>query len=264
MQPYSGDAARQEKSSASGRRCPRCSLIVRRLQGLLSSKPGDALRAPSGTWPQPVLRVPSKKSHRTRGKSVSAHAPKCEMPMLRRMKARFRRGTINVRSGHCFSCGGGSALPDFAVVGQGAELQETRRQSSRGLDFSCAQYGGHKASPAACESLLFRNASIDCPDPLTQRSTTAPWRRCTRPGPPPRAQPASGQYAQARSPARAVRHIPPGPGQQPGRSDPADMRKPDVQAHQYCKIASSGGNGIAKSGAGNCRLSQSRLAELPD
>src|SRR5215469_10765433 len=46
-------------SSVSGRRCPRCSLIVRRLQGLLSSNPGDALRAPSGIWRQPVLRVPS-------------------------------------------------------------------------------------------------------------------------------------------------------------------------------------------------------------
>ena len=37
-------------------------LIVRRLQGLLSSNPGDALRAPSGSWPQPVLRVPSNRA----------------------------------------------------------------------------------------------------------------------------------------------------------------------------------------------------------
>ena len=44
VQSYSGRAARQEMSSESGRRCPRCSLIVRRLQGLLSSNPGDALR----------------------------------------------------------------------------------------------------------------------------------------------------------------------------------------------------------------------------
>jgi len=44
LQSYSGRAARQEMSSASGRRCPRCSLIVRRLQGLPSSNPGDALR----------------------------------------------------------------------------------------------------------------------------------------------------------------------------------------------------------------------------
>jgi hypothetical protein len=29
----------------------------RRLQGLLSSKPGDALRVPSGTWRQPILRA---------------------------------------------------------------------------------------------------------------------------------------------------------------------------------------------------------------
>jgi hypothetical protein len=29
--------------------------------GSLSSKPGDALRAPSGIWPQPVLRVPSNR-----------------------------------------------------------------------------------------------------------------------------------------------------------------------------------------------------------
>jgi hypothetical protein len=41
------------------RRCSRCSLIVRRLQGLLASNPGDALRAPSGIWRQPILRVPS-------------------------------------------------------------------------------------------------------------------------------------------------------------------------------------------------------------
>jgi hypothetical protein len=50
-------APRQDMSSVSGRRCSRCSLIVRRLQGLLSSKPGDALRAPSGIWPQPILRA---------------------------------------------------------------------------------------------------------------------------------------------------------------------------------------------------------------
>jgi hypothetical protein len=37
----------------------RCSLIVRRFQGLLSSKPGDALRAPSGIWRQPILRASS-------------------------------------------------------------------------------------------------------------------------------------------------------------------------------------------------------------
>jgi hypothetical protein len=41
------------------RRCSRCSLIVRRLLGLLSSNPGDALRAPSGTWRQPILSAPS-------------------------------------------------------------------------------------------------------------------------------------------------------------------------------------------------------------
>jgi len=50
-------APRQDMSSVSGRRCSRCSIIVRRLQGLLSSKPGDALRAPSGIWPQPILRA---------------------------------------------------------------------------------------------------------------------------------------------------------------------------------------------------------------
>jgi hypothetical protein len=65
-------------SSVSGRRCPRCSLIVRRLQGLLSSNPGDALRAPSGIWPQPVLRVPSnrtpEKTDCRRPNSVPAHA----------------------------------------------------------------------------------------------------------------------------------------------------------------------------------------------
>src|SRR5580704_17058592 len=43
-------APRQGTSSVSGRRCSRCSLIVRRLQGLLSSEPGDELRAPSGIW----------------------------------------------------------------------------------------------------------------------------------------------------------------------------------------------------------------------
>jgi hypothetical protein len=32
---------------------------VRRLRGLLSSNPGDALRAPSGIWRQPGLRAPS-------------------------------------------------------------------------------------------------------------------------------------------------------------------------------------------------------------
>jgi hypothetical protein len=52
-------APRQEMSSGSGRRYSRCSLIVRRLQGLLASNPGDALRAPSGTWRQPFLRAPS-------------------------------------------------------------------------------------------------------------------------------------------------------------------------------------------------------------
>jgi hypothetical protein len=52
-------APRQDMSPVSGRRCSRCSLIVRRLQGLLSSKPGDALRAPSGIWHQPILRAPS-------------------------------------------------------------------------------------------------------------------------------------------------------------------------------------------------------------
>ena len=52
-------APRQDMSSVSGRRCSRCSLIVRRFQGLLSSKPGDALRAPSGIWRQPILRAPS-------------------------------------------------------------------------------------------------------------------------------------------------------------------------------------------------------------
>src|SRR5580700_2099427 len=41
-------APRQGTSSVSGRRCSRCSLIVRRLQGLLCSEPGDELRAPSG------------------------------------------------------------------------------------------------------------------------------------------------------------------------------------------------------------------------
>jgi hypothetical protein len=50
-------APRQDMSSVSGRRCSRCSLIVRRLRGLLYSKPGDALRAPSGIWPQPILRA---------------------------------------------------------------------------------------------------------------------------------------------------------------------------------------------------------------
>jgi len=35
----------------------RCSRIVRCLPGLLSSKPGDALRVPSGTWRQPILRA---------------------------------------------------------------------------------------------------------------------------------------------------------------------------------------------------------------
>src|SRR5215469_13427599 len=51
--PTSGStmaAPRQGTSSVSGRRCSRCSLIVRRLQGLLFSKPGDELRAPSGSW----------------------------------------------------------------------------------------------------------------------------------------------------------------------------------------------------------------------
>jgi hypothetical protein len=43
-------APRQGTSSVSGRRSSRCSLIVRRLQGLLSSEPGDELRAPSGIW----------------------------------------------------------------------------------------------------------------------------------------------------------------------------------------------------------------------
>jgi hypothetical protein len=50
-------APRQDMSSVSGRRCSRCSLIVRRLQGLLASNPGDVLRAPSGIWRQPILRV---------------------------------------------------------------------------------------------------------------------------------------------------------------------------------------------------------------
>src|ERR1700746_3402678 len=43
-------APRQGTSSVSGRRYSRCSLIVRRLQGLLSSEPGDELRAASGIW----------------------------------------------------------------------------------------------------------------------------------------------------------------------------------------------------------------------
>jgi hypothetical protein len=59
VQSYSGRAARQEMSSDQEGGARRCSLIVRRLQGLLSSNPGDALRAPSGIWLQPVLRVPS-------------------------------------------------------------------------------------------------------------------------------------------------------------------------------------------------------------
>ena len=45
-------------------------IVVRRLQGLLPSNPGDAVGAPSGIWSQPVLGVPSnqapEKSDRTR------------------------------------------------------------------------------------------------------------------------------------------------------------------------------------------------------
>ncbi|MGD0244306.1 MAG: MBL fold metallo-hydrolase [Streptosporangiaceae bacterium] len=58
------------------RRCSRCSLIVRRLRGLLASNPGDALRAPSGIWHQPILRVPSGVRARAGRRPGDQHPPR--------------------------------------------------------------------------------------------------------------------------------------------------------------------------------------------